>query len=910
MVPEIHDTDDVDITLCPICGESLRVSAASWHVDTCLLRSDILKRKRQQGTTARQNSFRQTDIARLPRRNHTLDVTQLPLPQPSLIFPIPPPPARLPIALCGENWRLPTTLQDGFKTPVQRTLKGSNCNTVDCDLTYHSSVNELERIVVPLRGREKRGLNVAPVPKSGTVVVVTREENEADPRAIVCTVSSTGDNTDKNFLGYVPRQVSTHLSPVLDAGLITVSATVFCSQREQLVETGKESGGLASEIAVELSLEEYGAESHGQIASVWCAASDAARDVRIGLREVLRQRFWTAFDRIERDLLTSPEIAVLSTLRRCSAPAQALTFRLLQRKSGWFCVSTLKYDEVANVKEACAELVTCCVALSDENPKVLEECADVEDRLRALSREELTNFARFFGILGHHGSRKQLTAAIISEIGNSTEKFLHAWCMVHHDRPAIIRLNPVLLHAFKVVLFLTFLRPCDLNALIMEDIGVTRYPLAVALSTAAGTAEEQKKIMDVLGRGMNRVFSTRESLDEYLNLVERAAEVDATFDAGDDAAALKLLATILNPFLESEKSSLPTARTCFLRRFEPAWVRARMATLGATLLERDGRYAEATKIYFSLLSAPHYPEQRGVWYVRACTNLSRHLGRGNDAVLVCEAGLKDPWVRSGERLGLQRRALRLARQFKRWGLLGARWRLDVEWEAPVDVIRARALNTNAPDKNRYCTILDDGDATVSVESLAMEHYADTENWRGLHSETRVWTTLFVLLFADAIFLPIPGVFQSQFQIAPLDFGTDSFVAKRFPAIADRLELIRKGHGKGIVRTTWHKFYGCALQGVSWILLSLDDLCDIVDGLGGSSLADIMGLLAEDFSSWSSGAPDLLLWQRRSNSVIHVKAVEVKSANDRLSDQQRAWLLALRDAGVSVAVCRVSSHPGT
>ena len=139
-------------------------------------------------------------------------------------------------------------------------------------------------------------------------MVVTREENnEADPRAIVCTVSSTGDNTDKNFLGYVPRQVSTHLSPVLDAGLITVSATVFCSQREQLVETGKESGGLASEIAVELSLEEYGAESHGQIASVWCAASDAARDVRIGLREVLRQRFWTAFDRIERDLLTSSE---------------------------------------------------------------------------------------------------------------------------------------------------------------------------------------------------------------------------------------------------------------------------------------------------------------------------------------------------------------------------------------------------------------------------------------------------------------------------------------------------------------------------------------------------------------------------------------------------------------------------
>jgi Fanconi-associated nuclease 1 len=36
----------------------------------------------------------------------------------------------------------------------------------------------------------------------------------------------------------------------------------------------------------------------------------------------------------------------------------------------------------------------------------------------------------------------------------------------------------------------------------------------------------------------------------------------------------------------------------------------------------------------------------------------------------------------------------------------------------------------------------------------------------------------------------------------------------------------------------------------------------------------------------------------------VKCVEVKSANDRLSDQQRAWLLALRDAGVDVVVCKV------
>ncbi len=55
---------------------------------------------------------------------------------------------------------------------------------------------------------------------------------------------------------------------------------------------------------------------------------------------------------------------------------------------------------------------------------------------------------------------------------------------------------------------------------------------------------------------------------------------------------------------------------------------------------------------------------------------------------------------------------------------------------------------------------------------------------------------------------------------------------------------------------------------------------------------------------TGGAPDLLLW-RQSSVGPTVKAVEVKSKNDQLSDQQRAWLLALRDAGVNAAVCRVS-----
>ena len=52
-----------------------------------------------------------------------------------------------------------------------------------------------------------------------------------------------------------------------------------------------------------------------------------------------------------------------------------------------------------------------------------------------------------------------------------------------------------------------------------------------------------------------------------------------------------------------------------------------------------------------------------------------------------------------------------------------------------------------------------------------------------------------------------------------------------------------------------------------------------------------------------GLPDLVLW--REAPVRTARAVEVKSANDTLSDDQRAWALELKRRGVEVCVCRVA-----
>ncbi|VDM01330.1 unnamed protein product [Schistocephalus solidus] len=71
-------------------------------------------------------------------------------------------------------------------------------------------------------------------------------------------------------------------------------------------------------------------------------------------------------------------------------------------------------------------------------------------------------------------------------------------------------------------------------------------------------------------------------------------------------------------------------------------------------------------------------------------------------------------------------------------------------------------------------------------------YLPLPSFEGLHSESRVFTTLFGLLFYDLLFAKSPDdVFYSMRQTAPLDLFTDDFYATRQSAVETRLELIAK-----------------------------------------------------------------------------------------------------------------------
>ncbi|EFJ04807.1 hypothetical protein SELMODRAFT_432061 [Selaginella moellendorffii] len=275
--------------------------------------------------------------------------------------------------------------------------------------------------------------------------------------------------------------------------------------------------------------------------------------------------------------------------------------------------------------------------------------------------------------------------------------------------------------------------------------------------------------------------------------------------------------------------------------------------------------------------------------------------RLEESLLVAENGLNDFNVRGGDRIALQRRVLRLGKPPRRWKV--PPYAALLKKKHKVVTIMGRPLNNANGMKSRFYGY--DGQQ-CRVEDLALQYYAgeDGGGWKGVHSESGIWLTLFGLLMWDVIFSDVPDVFQTPFQTAPLDLCTDSFYPVRSSLIESRLQAIRDGGARQLVAETWEEHYGTSCSGVNWKKYSLEDLQTITVCIGGPGLSAICKLLAEDHSNWTAGMPDLLLWKEK-----EAKLAEVKGPGDRLSEQQVAWFLILSDANVPVELCKDEPNTG-
>jgi hypothetical protein len=207
-------------------------------------------------------------------------------------------------------------------------------------------------------------------------------------------------------------------------------------------------------------------------------------------------------------------------------------------------------------------------------------------------------------------------------------------------------------------------------------------------------------------------------------------------------------------------------------------------------------------------------------------------------------------------------------------------------------------------------------SSLAVEELALEWYRGHARWNGKHCEGSAVRFIWCLLFWEcALYAPIPDVFQTPYQSSPWDLGTDAFYHSRKAAIDARLLEIRRMSSADLIETVRASYraeehFGATCVGGAWDSFTEDDLACIAGGLGPLAVAGCCELLSKDFSYWSGGLPDLVLWRWSESdpvdgaSLALAKLVEVKSQRDSLSSRQRAWFGKLLDFGVDCEVFKV------
>eukprot|EP00301_Raphidiophrys_heterophryoidea_P023365 c7277_g1_i2.p1 GENE.c7277_g1_i2~~c7277_g1_i2.p1 ORF type:complete len:510 (-),score=109.92 c7277_g1_i2:89-1618(-) len=421
-------------------------------------------------------------------------------------------------------------------------------------------------------------------------------------------------------------------------------------------------------------------------------------------------------------------------------------------------------------------------------------------------------------------------------------------------------------------------------------------------------------------------FCSRRHLDEFLE----ACDVDGTMDQecmGSNKeqvlALLQLarerLAILLHPDIPpccplQPHNNEEIGAHLFRNRFSAAWVYTRTIFHGMSVLEQQQceqfisqRHEVVLEIVRDLLSRPWLcPSRRGSWWDRLTVTLHTHLKRNKQAIAACEEALEDAWTRGGERLSIQRRLKRLLVQR---GSVVPRQLADCDWDPPVLAIAAHHMQN--------CRFVGYDDEIVRVEELVLQHFGQPEHgaWGGVHTEGRLWRTLFGLLFWDIVFDDcVPGVFVTPHQRAPLDLGTDAFYAQRVKSITLQLDTIRGWSPQQVsdaILLSWCHNAGRACCGVNWDddTLPPHTIAKVASWVGGPALAHLCHLLASDYDSWSAGMPDLVLWRDTSDDTQaggEVMVLEVKSAQDQLRNNQRVWLREMRAAGLDARVLRVQS----
>nr|XP_011462554.1 PREDICTED: fanconi-associated nuclease 1 homolog [Fragaria vesca subsp. vesca] len=742
----------------------------------------------------------------------------------------------------------------------------------------------------------------------GASIHLSRDPNNVkDPNAIKVFHSDSGC---LKVLGFLPRKLAEYLSPLIDQYRLNFEGCVTSVPKHSI-------DVVPIQIVCHKTSDANDFNDDNVFKCLWRNAQQVIESTKscppcaikyqhnfcVFIREVLRN---------SSHLLTDDEKNFIESFISMSDDSQRLFVRLYTRKGPWFRLSTISYPEVLDPQEAVKELsetgYTYCFNvtnnLSDD---------DIKEILDLLTVSELREILCILKQSCNRGLRKQDLIACLISYKEDLCPLLPS--MVLHRIGSCVRISSnaeSLIWRAERLFFLNGEQ--DLSAFLLVDLGIVKYPTYKCIVSQQIFSsrddllgyEEAIEVAQIVDEALDEsntqlVLKCIKIADSHLSnpAIEVAQIVDEALDESNTRLVLKCIKIADSHLSNPVKSLTSEAMAPFLAHFSATFVYSKVVLLGISFLERERRYSDAIYLLKRLLNCFAQDRRRGYWTLRLSIDLE-HMGYLNESLLVAEKGLLDEWVRAGSRVALQRRVLRLGKPPRRWKTPS--FAESVKRNIMEVNVQGRPLNCAIGMKSRFYG--EDGEQ-CGVEQLALQYYAEEGGWQGVHTESGIWLTIFGLLMWDIIFSSVPDVFRTKFQTAPLDLETDSFYLVRKNHIDSHLQKIHDGMAEEILISSWDLHEGTACRGVNWRRHSLPELRAAVTCIGGPCVAAFCRHLAQDYRSWSSGMPDLLLWRFHGKYRGEAKLVEVKGPRDKLSEQQRAWLLLLMDCGFNAEVCKVS-----
>lgn len=473
----------------------------------------------------------------------------------------------------------------------------------------------------------------------------------------------------------------------------------------------------------------------------------------------------------DRMLFDNEDKEVIAKFYQLSASGQKLYVRLFQRKLTWIKMNKLEYEEIAPDLTPVIEELQHAGFLQTESE--LQELSEV---LELLSAPELKALAKTFHLVNPNGQKQQLVDAFLSL---AKQRSVCTW---DKSQPGI---GAVILKRAKGLAGQS-LRVCKGPRAVFSRI-LLLFSLADSMEDEEGACGGQSQLSTVLLVNLGRmefpsytinrktqIFQDREDLIRYAAAAHTLSDISAAMASGNWEEAKELSDSAKREW--DKLKNHPCLRfhedlPLFLRCFTVGWIYTRILSRTVEILQRLHMYEEAVKELENLLSQKIYcPDSRGRWWDRLALNLHQHLKRLEPAIRCITKGLADPEVRTGHRLSLYQRAVRLrespsCKKYKH--LFSQLPEIAVE-----DVKHVTITGRLCPQRGmaKSVFVVEAGDTAApttvlcSVEELALDHYRRNGFDQGIHGEGSTFSTLCGLLLWDVIFMDgVPDVFRNAYQ---------------------------------------------------------------------------------------------------------------------------------------------------